>query len=68
MRVRRTNWPVPLVPGLVTWRRTRRGSRFGLGPRWLRVHVGGGPAAVSSSFLWHTWTLYPRIRGNNCKR
>ena len=66
-RLRRTNWGIPLIPGWVNYRKTRKGHRFGIGPRWLRLHVGGGQRTVSSSFLWHTWTWYPRKHGNNRK-
>jgi hypothetical protein len=44
-----------LLPG-VKVRLTRRGARLGLGPRWLRLHTGGGyRSGVSTGASVFTW-------------
>lgn len=59
-RWRRTNWPVPVIPGLVTVRKVRGGGlRWGIGPRFLRLHVGGGKSRPGwtiglGPFMWST--------------
>lgn len=54
---RRTDWPITIIPGLLTVRRGAHGLRWGIGPRVLRRHVGGGtPGSWSTGFGPETWT------------
>jgi hypothetical protein len=42
--------------GFLKVRVTRRGVRWAIGPRWLRLHLGAGGAGVSTGagpFSWY---------------
>ena len=43
-----------LLPG-VKVRVTRRGVRWGLGPRAARLHLGAGGPGVSTGVGWWAW-------------
>ena len=43
-----------LAPGLKV-RVTRRGVRWGIGPRAARLHAGAGGKGVSTGAGWWTW-------------
>lgn len=63
MNWRRTSWPIPVIPGLLNVRRGKHGLRWGIGPRFLRRHVGGGtPSSWSIGFGPETWTRQDRRR------